>query len=405
MKNERFWEDSLRLTMVSAALAPAAIYAIDIAARPEIVLAQKETTSEIPQVEPYPFGGAELKDMWPSRLKELDEKVTNNTASPEETIEYNCRAVGFLVSQGAIPVETDLSPYLPATATVKAASLNVRSGPSVDNPRIAGLEKDVKVPVIGRFQLADGSIWYLVVFKDSQEPAAKTDWTSGWVSGGEDYSKGDEYVNLAPALTQEEISVPVTEPQATPPAATEPAPAAPQTVEPTEENLSGIRQPDISQIQLPPELDKIPPYLDDLDPRDTSQFPDTGGLWQQGSTEFHTQEADGISYAGRLEKVLGIDTNGQLHVVISYYSDNSQHEIILPTGIMPTIFETIQIMQRGKEVLITSRPEEVYAALVAKPNLFDSGDPIVLSIINKSPSYKPMPQIRVTALRPSSQNW
>ena len=170
-----------------------------------------------------------------------------------------------------------------------------------------------------------------------------------------------------------------------------------------------LHQPDISQVPLPEIISQIPPF-----PSNMGITINTPGYWPGISWGEHDSTEPGEnahSWNGTFEGLRGIDDQGQVHLLVDFDIGEGQNlkEVVLPTDSLPTVFIVGRLQQGDSEIYQTTNPEEVYA-VTSQPNWFrlNKEEPILISIwrdvIRQDGSQAP-PQIRIIALRISSQNW
>ena len=275
------------------------------------------------------------------------------------------------------PTETP-TPVVTPGAEVIVEKLNVRGGPGTNYVVVDGLASGAKIEVVGRTE--DG--WLKVKWTDETGEHSE-----GWISGNPNYVAANEKTNEAPMLQSDEIP---------------PTPAGEPTVTrepPTQETSGDLYKPDISKVQLPEIVNRIPsfPHEAGITVNMPGHFPDF--LWGDRSVEG--------AYAGEgiLEEVLGIDDEGGVHLVLDFDPGDAQQlkEVILPVRDLPLNF-VVQRARQGEELLLSTQDPDVVYALLNRPNLFraHAGEPLAFSILN---GYQGRYEIRLIVTRASTQTW
>ncbi|MGQ9666988.1 MAG: hypothetical protein ACUVWB_06690, partial [Anaerolineae bacterium] len=202
-----------------------------------------------------------------------------------------------------------------------------------------------------------------------------------------------------PTPTPTETPTPTSTPTETPTPTKTPVPPTktPTPVPPTE-------TPKPPEVNLPEIIYKIPPF-----PSFMGITIHTPGYWPGipwGEHEGTEPGRNAHSWAGIFEGGVFVDRNRQVHLQVDLDISEGQNlkEVVLPTDSLPTSFIVCRVEQGDSIIYTTTNSQEV-AKILSLPNWWKphADEPILISIWRDVAGQPP--QIRIIALRISSQGW
>ncbi|MDW8071162.1 MAG: hypothetical protein RMK79_06760 [Anaerolineae bacterium] len=337
---------------------------------------------------------------WPAEITQIVELAQKGLASQIQIRQFN----NFLRAFALYENHVILGKTLPGVPSAKAIldqgkGVRVRRGPGVEHEGI--LDESGRIKIFPPGSELD------VLAKDKDTGWLFIQWSEdglafqcGWITGLEEYVRV-ETDQETPAIAFQAYL-------------TRRGDTATAQEESTKEP-GGLYKPTPAECeriadQLPEnvkaKLNSLPPYPDELKPDDESHFPTSP--WHKGVVEEETPDIKSICYLGLFQEIAGLETNGQLHVRIVLYSDDTLREVVLPTDVLPLQLAVFHL-ERGQETLLsTMNPKEFCAIVERWPNVIEKGDPVVVCIIERVSSAKwPnfAPQVLIALQRATFQTW